>query len=304
MNKYYTQGMEKVLVLGSQGMLGYEVTRALRDEGFEVRGTARGRQNNRGSLHFNFDGTLKSVINFFSLVQDTSVVVNCIGLIPQKQTSTNKYRDYISLNAMLPSFLDSTANEFGFKVIQIATDCVFSGNSGMYSEESPHDATDIYGITKSMGEIDSPNFLNLRCSIIGSENQTSVSLHDWLLKHESGAKVNGYVDHLWNGLTTLSFAKIVSGILRSGSDFSGTRHIVPRNHLSKFELLKVIAKNAGRNDLAISEFHSGRSVDRRLMTQHPEYNQQLWVGAGYASIPNVEEMVEEFESNRLGAKHG
>ena len=293
-----------MVVLGSQGMLGYEVTRTLRDEGFEVQGTVRGRQNNEGSLHFNFDGSLKSVNEFFSLVQDTSVVVNCIGLIPQKQTSTNKYRDYISVNAMLPSFLDSSATKFGFKVIQIATDCVFSGNSGMYSEESCHDATDIYGITKSMGEINSPNFLNLRCSIIGSEIQTSVSLHDWLLQQETGAKVNGYVDHLWNGLTTLSFAKIVSGILRSGSDFSGTRHIVPRNHLSKFELLKVIAKNTGRNDLVISEFHSGTSVDRRLMTHYPEYNEQLWVGAGYASIPNVEDMVEEFENNGLGATYG
>ena len=284
-----------MVVLGSQGMLGYEVTRTLRDEGFEVRGTVRGRQNSEGSLHFNFDGTFKSVNEFFSLVQDASVVVNCIGLIPQKQTSTNKYRDYISFNAMLPSFLDRSADKFGFKVIQIATDCVFSGNSGMYSEESPHDATDIYGITKSIGEINSPNFLNLRCSIIGSEIQSSVSLHDWLLQHESRAKVNGYVDHLWNGLTTLSFAKIVSGILRSGSDFSGTRHIVPRNHLSKFELLRAIAKSAGREDLVIKEFDSGASIDRRIKTKYPEYNEQLWTGAGYASIPNLEDLIEEFE---------
>ena len=284
-----------MVVLGSRGMLGQEITRTLRDEGFEVRGTARGSQNSEGYLHFNFDGTLKSVNELFSLFQDTSVVVNCIGLIPQKQTSKNQYRDYISVNAILPSFLDRAAEQFDFKVIQIATDCVFSGNIGMYSEESPHDASDVYGITKSMGEISSPNFLNLRCSIIGNEIEKSVSLHDWLLQHDVGATVNGYVDHFWNGLTTLSFAKIVSGILRSHSDFSGTRHIVPRNNLSKFELLRAIARSAGREDLVIKEFNSGASIDRRLKTKYPEYNEQLWTGAGYASIPSLEDLIEEFE---------
>jgi dTDP-4-dehydrorhamnose reductase len=287
--------MEKVVVLGSQGMLGHEIARTLRNEGFEVRGTVRGSQTSGGSLHFNFDGTYKSVNEFFTLLQDASVVVNCIGLIPQKQTSTNQYRDYISYNTLLPSFLDRSADKFGFKVIQIATDCVFSGMDGMYSEESPHDATDVYGITKSMGEITSSNFLNLRCSIIGNEIEKSVSLHDWLLQHDVGATVNGYVDHLWNGITTLSFAKIVSGVLRSGNDFSGTRHIVPRNNLSKFELLRAIAQSAGRSDLVIKEYDSGAPIDRRLKTKYPEYNEQLWTGAGYASIPSLEELIEEFE---------
>jgi dTDP-4-dehydrorhamnose reductase len=287
--------MEKVVVLGSRGMLGHEIVRTLRDDGFEVLGTFRGSQASELSLPFNFDGTYGSVNDFFTSVKEVSVVINCIGLIPQKQTATNHYRDYISHNTLLPIFLDRSADKFGFKVVQIATDCVFSGIDGMYSEESSHDATDIYGVTKSMGEISTSNFLNLRCSIIGSEIETSVSLHDWLLKHENGATVNGYTDHLWNGITTLGFAKIMSAILRSEGDFSGTRHIVPRNYLSKFELLRAIARSAGRNDLAIKEYDSGISIDRRLKTKYPEFNQKLWTSAGYASIPSIEELIEEFE---------
>lgn len=282
-------------MLGTQGMLGHEITRTLRDQGFEVQGTTRGHQKSQETLSFNFDGTLRSVNELFSSVNDTSVVVNCIGLIPQKRTAVNQHRDFISHNMLLPIFLDRAAQDYGFKIIQIATDCVFSGKTGMYSEESQHDATDIYGITKSMGEIDSPHFLNLRCSIIGSEIRKWVSLRDWLLNQEIGATVNGYVDHLWNGITTLSFAKIVSGILRSDHVFTGTRHIVPRNNLSKFQLLMAIANSAGRKDLVIKEFDSGIPIDRRLITRYPEYNENLWTGAGYASIPSIEELIEEFE---------
>lgn len=295
--------MEKVLVLGSQGMLGSELVRTLIHDGFEARGTARSKENIDDRLFFDFDGTIESVIELFSLANEPGYVVNCIGMIPQRQTIKNQYRHFISLNTLLPNYLDRLADKFGFKVIQIATDCVFSGKDGQYSEDSPHDAIDVYGVTKSLGEISSKNFLNLRCSIIGREISTSVSLHDWLLSHPSGASVNGYTDHLWNGVTTLSFAKIVSGVLRSGSDFSGTRHIVPRNQLSKFELLKVIAKSAGRNDLVVNEFDSGAAIDRRLITKYPEYNDHLWTGAGYASIPSLEELIEEFEKKGLGATY-
>ena len=289
-------------MLGSQGMLGHEIIRTLRDEGFDVRGTVRGSQTSQGILHFNFDGTYKSVSEFFALLKDVSVVVNCIGLIPQKQTLTNQYRDYISYNALLPSFLDRSANKFGFKVIQIATDCVFSGKDGMYLETSKHDADDIYGVTKSMGEIESPNYLNLRCSIIGKELSSSVSLHDWLLSQRTGATVNGYVDHLWNGLTTSAFAKIVSGVLRRKQFTSGTKHIIPQNSMSKYELLKVIAETYGRNDLKIIEHDSDFAMDRRLQTEDIEYNLRLWNDAGFHRPPTIQEMIKEYKKSGIGVK--
>ncbi|MEC7900574.1 MAG: proline dehydrogenase family protein, partial [Acidobacteriota bacterium] len=40
---------------------------------------------------------------------------------------------------------------------------------GAYKENDSHDAIDVYGKTKSLGEIKSENFFNIRCSIIGKE---------------------------------------------------------------------------------------------------------------------------------------
>ena len=50
------------------------------------------------------------------------------------------------------------------KIFQIATDCVFDGEKGNYSELDSHNARDVYGKSKSLGEVNNKNFYNLRCS--------------------------------------------------------------------------------------------------------------------------------------------
>jgi dTDP-4-dehydrorhamnose reductase len=41
------------------------------------------------------------------------------------------------------------------KIIHFNTDCVFSGKTGNYSENHKKDCNDIYGISKSLGEVSS-----------------------------------------------------------------------------------------------------------------------------------------------------
>ena len=82
--------------------------------------------------------------------------------------------------------------------MQIATDCVYSGKKGSYNEDDLHDALDVYGKTKSLGEAQSPNLLNIRCSIIGPEQGKHVSLLEWFLTQEPGAKLQGFAHHHWN----------------------------------------------------------------------------------------------------------
>jgi dTDP-4-dehydrorhamnose reductase len=140
--------------------------------------------------------------------------------------------------------------------------------------------------------------LNLRCSVIGNELNSSLGLRCWLLSHASAQTVNGFSNHLWNGVTTLSFSRIISGILKNDNFFAGTAHIVPVDYVSKFELLKLIAEYAGRNDLFIRKYEASTDIDRRLVTNNEGLNAKLWIEAGYASIPTVEQIIKEFEHSR------
>jgi dTDP-4-dehydrorhamnose reductase len=225
-------------------------------------------------------------------------VINCIGAIPQKypRGSYAEIRQMIELNSFLPHFLNEQSILHGFHVIQIATDCVFSGKSGKYTEESLHDASDIYGVSKSLGEKYADDAMTIRCSIIGRNDQTNSSLHNWVLSNQPNATLSGYRNHLWNGITTLAFARIVRGVIDNGLFQSIVQHVLPSDVVSKSELIRVIAQVNNRTDLNIMATDHEMTMDRTLRSLYPEKNQLLWRYAGYEKIPSISELVIEMDT--------
>jgi dTDP-4-dehydrorhamnose reductase len=294
--------VSKIVVLGSSGMLGKEVTRVLQGKDLDVVPTVRGDKVAGDQVHFDFNSSSEALDELFTKIGKTDYVINCIGMIKQKFKPENEVRDSVILNSLLPTRLSICANEFDFRVIQIATDCVFSGQSGSYDESSSHDASDLYGVTKSLGEVTSDRYLNLRCSILGNEERTSYSLYNWLLGQPQNSNVNGYTDHFWNGLTTYSFARIVAGIIIKDAFASGTKHVVPSGVITKYQLLKLVANANNRQDLVIEPYESGLMVDRSLTTEYENFNIDLWNNAGYAGKPTIEHMIEEFVDITEGAR--
>jgi dTDP-4-dehydrorhamnose reductase len=210
-------------------------------------------------------------------------VVNCVGAIPQRVSEDNLMR---KLNVDFPISLGAG----DAKVIQIATDCVFSGADGNYTESSPKDPVDEYGRTKLAGE--SARSLKIRCSIIGPD-KTSASLFEWVRQQPEGATIYGYADHFWNGVSTFVFAKLAKGIVDTQFWENSTYHFVPRNFVSKFELVTLIAKHTNRSDLNIVKKNTGHPVNRTLATDYPNMNQYFWELAGYTKIPTIQDIVEE-----------
>lgn len=204
-------------------------------------------------------------------------VINCIGLIKPYCGDVERA---IRVNALFPYTLPAGS-------LQIATDCVYSGKKGLYVETAPHDATDVYGKTKSLGE--ASHIKNLRCSIIGPEVKKHVSLLDWFLAQD---KADGYTNHLWNGITTYHFAKICKGILKEKIELPPLQHIVPANMVTKAELLRIIAEAYGK-DIPVTEVEAPEDIDRTLSTSNPELNRKLWKAAGYDQPPTIKQMIVE-----------
>ena len=288
----------KVLVIGSSGMLGSSIKSELLKSQNEVYFTKR-RPNSileEKEYHFDFEDT--GLTSWFVNKPKFDFVINCIGAIPQKYAigSDTEIRQMIELNTFLPQFLSDQSILHGFRVIQIATDCVFSGRSGNYTEESRHDAFDIYGVTKSLGEKYARNTMVLRCSIIGRNDPTNSSLHNWLLAHKQNATLSGYRNHLWNGVTTVAFARIVRGVIDNDLFETSLQHVVPSDEVSKNELLHIIAECNNRNDLNIVEIDHNMTIDRTLISLNPKRNQLLWECAGYEKIPSITELVIEMDA--------
>lgn len=164
------------------------------------------------------------------------VIINCAGIIPQR-TPTNDYRKYISVNTVFPHMLNQIALLHAATLIHITTDCVFNGLKGQYHEHSPHDETSLYGVSKSLGE--PSNACIIRTSIIGQELNNRKSLLEWVRsKHHQ--TIDGYTNHLWNGITCLTLAKLIKQMMTDHSYWIGVRHIYSPTAISKYQLCSYI----------------------------------------------------------------
>jgi dTDP-4-dehydrorhamnose reductase len=179
------------------------------------------------------------------------------------------------------------------KVIQIATDCVFSGKVGHYSETSEHDPADVYGKTKSVGEVVSPSMMHLRVSIIGPEKRGFTSLYDWVARQPQDSKITGYTNHFWNGIPAKHFGRLAKTIIENNLFEAGVHHVLPADDVTKAELVRLIAEHSGRSDISISDAPAATGIDRTLSTNTPDFSAGLWRAAGYSAPPSIARLVRE-----------
>lgn len=268
--------MVRVLVVGATGMLGSMVHAYLRrNPKLTVHGTAKKCQ---GDL-LAFDAHKPAGPQLDALPK-ADCCINCIGIIKPhcKDDDPKGVREAIAINALFPHDLAQACAERKIKAIQIATDCVFSGAKGPYDEAAPHDPFDAYGKSKSLGE--AFGMLHLRCSIVGPERKGKLSLLEWFLGQRDGAQLKGFMHHLWNGVTTLRFAKLCEQIVVQDAHgrllaASHVHHVVPKDVVNKRELLELF-KDVFEKDVTISPVGDiGPAVDRRLATRYGLLEQLL-----------------------------
>jgi dTDP-4-dehydrorhamnose reductase len=281
--------VSNVYILGGTGMLGHAVLKEF--EGFS--GNINFTSRNGSGLPF--DVLSDSVDSLAKFVGRGDYIINCLGITKPHINDENE-QDVARarlVNSLFPVELAALAEKAGSRVIQIATDCVFSGRKGHYLETDVHDAEDVYGKTKSLGEVISDSVMHIRVSTIGRELGRSTLLLEWVLSHAHGATIPGFTDHFWNGVTTIHFSKVVRGIIENDGFRSGLSHLVPANELSKADLVRQIASAFGRSDLIVKDTESGKPIDRTLSTIDPAFNKSLWAGAGYPDIPTIEQLIAE-----------
>ncbi len=169
------------------------------------------------------------------------IVINCAGILIQASENNPDIAFYI--NSFFPLYLSRLGREFGFKLIQMSTDCVFSGEKGGYLEGDIKDGRGYYAQSKIAGEIVNDVDLTFRMSIVGPEiNKKGTGLLHWFL-HQKG-EINGFVNTWWTGITTLELAKGMRSAIEQ--NLTGLYHFVPPSKISKYDLLSLFNEVWGR----------------------------------------------------------
>ena len=274
----------KVLILGGTGMLGHRLYQVFAPV-FETWVSARMSSSQCERYGF-FDqrkiisgadlSRPESLENVIKTVKP-EVVVNCVGVLKQTLGPESTI-EAITLNALLPHWIERLADRYGFRLIQISTDCVFSGQKGFYSETDYPDANDLYGRSKLLGEIDSDNknCLTLRTSMIGRELQRTVGLLEWFLSQKKKT-IGGYKRAIFSGFTTKVLAEILADIVKNHGELSGLYHI-SSPPISKYDLLCLINEtlSLGVQIEPDEIFACDRSLDSSRLCKMLNYTPPTW----------------------------
>ena len=85
------------------------------------------------------------------------MIINCLGLTNKlKNRKIDFIQKYILINALFPHQLYQICSRYNIRLIQLSSDCVFSGKKGFYNELDNPDPIDIYGQSKLLGELKIP----------------------------------------------------------------------------------------------------------------------------------------------------
>jgi len=268
----------KIFIFGSNGMLGNYINSLLSNK-YEIIILTR---NDYDLSILNID-TLTNLLELKNLQKD-DIIINCAGVIPQasKQRGLNT-RLYFTINSLFPVILSQICDKYGAKMIHITTDCVFSGKDGNYNEDSIHDETNDYGMSKSLGELCKATII--RTSIVGEEVNNKRSLVEWVISNKNNT-INGYKNHMWNGVTCLQLAKIIQTIIQNNNFWNDVRHIFSPRTVSKYELVSMI-NDTYNLQITINPFDAEVGIDKSITTIHETNNQ--------FNIPDLKQQIEEMK---------
>lgn len=255
-------------------MAGHMISLYLSEQGYEVEGFAR----KRSPFIKTIIGDARKHNDIWELLKerDYDIIVNCIGML--NKACEDYPDDAVYLNAYLPHYLAELTNGKDTRIIQMSTDCVFSGSRGGYCEYDLRDGSTFYDRTKALGELEDDKNVTIRSSIVGPDiNHKGIGLLNWFMNQNGYVK--GYTHVLWNGQTTLQYAKTIEAVAKER--VSGILHLVPDGCISKYELLCLFNKYLRRNKIEIRPVDlpiSDKSLKRTKFDfeyRIPDYEQMI-----------------------------
>ena len=239
---------EKVLILGATGMLGSAFLKVgARNIAYDVVGAVRKPEQIallptelQHRVRSGFDATKEQSLWELLHAEKPDVVINAVGVIKQYEAAESVLLT-VPINTVFPHVLADYCDTACTRVIQISTDCVFSGEEGGYREDDHANARDVYGLSKYLGELRNAPHVTLRTSIIGPELRKSgeigLSLLDWFLGQTGTVK--GFRGAVFSGLPTNELARVVYDFVLPKPELTGVWH-VSAEPINKFDLLNLI----------------------------------------------------------------
>lgn len=255
----------RVAVVGSTGMVGHAVAAYLEQVGLDVV------RHTRQTIDASRPDTLW-------YLRDVTHVINCVGIIPQARVNDRALT--FNVNGRFPWLLRDRCVAIGARLIHTSTDCVFDGRTGGYVEDAVPNSTDDYGLSKAVGE--PTGCTVIRTSIVGVDPVDPRSLIGWSIANRDRT-VDGYLDHVWNGITATEYARACALLVTGWRWEPGTYHLHSTT-LTKYDLLCKVNAAFGLGQTIVPR-ETGQSVNRTVSSRR-------WMQQAL-TVPDIDHMLAE-----------
>lgn len=190
-------------------------------------------------------------------------VINCMG---ELGSQLDVHENALLINSYLPRLLDGYAKIYNFQFYHIGTNGIFSGKNWPYAIDDIPDDTSLYGWSKYLWEVQGKNSITLRTSIVWIDELIGKWFINWVLSQPDWSTISGFNNVLWNGVTTLTLARIIEASI----DWKLTteEHIlqIVWETISKHDMAKLVARIFKKNINILSD---STRTENRTLTPYP-----------------------------------
>ncbi|MBO7081562.1 MAG: SDR family oxidoreductase [Neisseriaceae bacterium] len=239
----------KILLLGSNGMLGQSINKVFSDKGINVITAAK------RDADYCFDFTDDTLLEHCIDDANPDIIINTSAIVDLSFCENEPEKAYL-VNARILGILANICKRKNIYLIHISTDHYYTqGKHIKHNENENVELVNEYARTKYLGEqlaLTHQNTLVLRTNIIGFRGSEKPTFIEWVIGElEKGSQFNLFTDFYTSSIHTTEFAKI---------------------------LVDVIAKHpTGIYNLASSEVSSKKdfilSISHALFKKEPDYKE-------------------------------
>ncbi|EHI79578.1 hypothetical protein HMPREF9093_00172 [Fusobacterium sp. oral taxon 370 str. F0437] len=243
--------MQKVLILGSCGMLGSVLCEYLLQSNYQVIGIDKVNLENKFEKYklYNID-----LLDFFKVEEiifqeKPNIIINVAAIVNLNLCEEN-YELAKLLHVDLNERFLNLSKKISFKFIYISTDSVFDGTKSNYIEEDLAIPLNNYAKTKFLGEEEvkkMEDYIVIRTNIYGYSDRQN-SLLKWAYDElNKDKKIYGYKNVIFNPVSIYQLADAILILIQK--NFKGVLNIVSDKPISKFEFLKIIEEYLKKKNL-------------------------------------------------------
>ena len=284
----------RVLITGSMGQLGSQISRTLSDE-YDIIPTSRTGRVQNGLSISELDITDHEKVEIFIEDRDPQMIVNCAAMTDVDECEEDAKSAKI-VNTDSVSNLAKICRKRGIKLIQISTDYVFDGENSPYSETSQRRPIQEYGKSKSAAEEIIEAEVGLDWTIVRASGIFSTTHRNFLTWVLESAKRNEEIsivtDQFSTPISALSASNLILKIIQGGH--SGFWNIGSAEKISRFDFARIICEKFGINGESLSESNMNAiswKADRPFDTSFNTRKMREFFGA-----QDIERMIEELVS--------